>query len=110
MMRCLSYCITQIVLSSNEQDCYSKVNCGRGSGIRYFFICDINMLMQSCTHWLQCWCLSGPACSETVESVAGVSKHFNMIVISYSSEIHRVHNRDQFPLFLSTVPHFLQYR
>jgi ABC-type branched-subunit amino acid transport system substrate-binding protein len=52
----------------------------------------------------------GPACSETVESVAGVSKYFKMVVISYSTEVHRVRNHDQFPLFLSTVPHFLQYR
>ena len=28
----------------------------------------------------------GPACSDTVEPIAGVSKHFRTVVISYSAE------------------------
>lgn len=76
----------------------------------FILACDVNMGMQSCTYWPQCRCLSGPYCSEAVEAVAGVAKHFNTVVISYSPEVQRVRDREQYPLFLSTVPHFLQYK
>jgi len=50
----------------------------------------------------------GPGCSETAEPIAGVSKHFNTIVISYSAEAVQLTNRATFPLFFRTIPHMLQ--
>jgi Receptor family ligand binding region len=52
--------------------------------------------------------ISGPGCSETAEPIAGVSKHFNTIVISYSAEALQLTNRAMFPLFFRTIPHILQ--
>lgn len=52
--------------------------------------------------------VSGPGCSETAEPIAGVSKHFNTIVISYSAEALQLTNRAVYPLFFRTIPHILQ--
>ncbi|KAK2146668.1 hypothetical protein LSH36_590g02059 [Paralvinella palmiformis] len=51
----------------------------------------------------------GPGCSETAEPIAGVAKHFNTIVISYSAAALALNNRALFPLFLRTVPSMSQY-
>ena len=51
---------------------------------------------------------SGPGCSETAEPIAGVSKHFNMVVISYSAESLDLANRVMYPYFFRTIPHILQ--
>jgi len=52
--------------------------------------------------------ISGPGCSETAEPIAGVSKHFNMVIISYSAEALNLANRAMYPLFFRTIPHILQ--
>jgi len=52
--------------------------------------------------------VSGPGCSETAEPIAGVSKHFNMVVISYRAELLNLANRSMYPLFFRTVPHIRQ--
>jgi len=52
--------------------------------------------------------VSGPGCSETAEPIAGVSKHFNMVIISYSAEALNLANRAMYPLFFRTIPHILQ--
>ncbi len=53
------------------------------------------------------WC-SGPGCSETTEPIAGVSKHFNTIIVSYSAEAVTLADRDTYPLFFRTVPQMSQ--
>ncbi|XP_050076628.1 uncharacterized protein LOC126563884 [Anopheles maculipalpis] len=45
----------------------------------------------------------GPACSETVEPIAGVSKHFRMAVISYSAEGAFLSDREKYPYFFRTI-------
>ncbi|XP_055681418.1 atrial natriuretic peptide receptor 2-like [Lutzomyia longipalpis] len=45
----------------------------------------------------------GPACSETVEPIAGVSKHFRMGVISYSAEGVSFTDRTTYPYFFRTI-------
>jgi len=52
--------------------------------------------------------LLGPGCSETAEPIAGVSEHFNMVIISYSAEALNLANRAMYPLFFRTIPHILQ--
>ncbi len=51
---------------------------------------------------------SGPGCSETTEPIAGVSKHFNTIIVSYSAEAVTLADRDTYPLFFRTVPQMSQ--
>lgn len=45
----------------------------------------------------------GPACSETVEPIAGISKHVKMMVISYSAEGVSFADRKQYPYFFRTI-------
>jgi ABC-type branched-subunit amino acid transport system substrate-binding protein len=45
----------------------------------------------------------GPACSESVEPIAGVSKHFRMTVISYSAEGASFSDREAYPYFFRTI-------
>jgi len=51
--------------------------------------------------------LLGPGCSEIAEPIAGVSKHFNMVVISYGQALDLA-NRAMYPLFFRTYPHIVQ--
>ncbi|KAJ6649876.1 Insulin-like growth factor 1 receptor [Pseudolycoriella hygida] len=51
----------------------------------------------------------GPACSETVEPIAGVSKHFKMSVISYSAEGTSFRDRETYPYFFRTIGENQQY-
>uniref|UniRef100_A0A182NF26 receptor protein-tyrosine kinase n=1 Tax=Anopheles dirus TaxID=7168 RepID=A0A182NF26_9DIPT len=51
----------------------------------------------------------GPACSETVEPIAGVSKHFRMAVISYSAEGAFLSDRATYPYFFRTIGENRQY-
>ncbi|EAU75961.1 AGAP009158-PA [Anopheles gambiae str. PEST] len=51
----------------------------------------------------------GPACSETVEPIAGVSKHFRMAVISYSAEGAFLSDREKYPFFFRTIGENRQY-
>lgn len=53
---------------------------------------------------------AGPACSDTVEPIAGVAKHFNTIIISYSAEGAVFSNRDKYPYFFRTIPENNQFR
>jgi Receptor family ligand binding region len=45
----------------------------------------------------------GPSCSEAIEPIAGISKHFKMSVISYSAEGISFDDREQFPHFYRTI-------
>lgn len=45
----------------------------------------------------------GPACSETVEPLAGVSKHYHIMVISYSAEGASFSDRVKYPYFFRTI-------
>ncbi|XP_017478698.1 PREDICTED: receptor-type guanylate cyclase gcy-8-like [Rhagoletis zephyria] len=51
----------------------------------------------------------GPACSETVEPIAGISKHTNMAVISYSAEGATFADRQAYPYFFRTIGSNRQY-
>ncbi|XP_053958896.1 uncharacterized protein LOC128863661 [Anastrepha ludens] len=51
----------------------------------------------------------GPACSETVEPIAGISKHTNMAVISYSAEGASFADRRAYPYFFRTIGSNRQY-
>ncbi|CAO1344089.1 unnamed protein product [Diamesa tonsa] len=52
----------------------------------------------------------GPACSETVEPIAGISKHVKMMVISYSAEGVSFADRKQYPYFFRTIGENGQYK
>ncbi len=56
-----------------------------------------------------CLYVTGPGCSETAEPIAGVSKHFNTIIVSYSAEAVTLADRDTYPFFFRTVPQMNQY-
>lgn len=51
----------------------------------------------------------GPACSDTVEPLAGVSKHFKTVVISYSAE-GSIFSRDKYPYFFRTIGENKNYK
>ncbi|XP_068222673.1 uncharacterized protein [Palaemon carinicauda] len=51
----------------------------------------------------------GPACSDTVEPVAGVSKYFNMPIISYGAE-GAIFSDEDYPYFFRTIPENKIYR
>jgi len=53
----------------------------------------------------------GPACSNTIEPIAGVSKHYRTVVISYSAE-GSISNSvsDDFPYFFRTIAENKQYK
>uniref|UniRef100_A0A182F2H0 receptor protein-tyrosine kinase n=1 Tax=Anopheles albimanus TaxID=7167 RepID=A0A182F2H0_ANOAL len=52
----------------------------------------------------------GPACSETIEPIAGISKHFRMAVISYSAEGASLTYRESYPYFFRTIGENQQYK
>ncbi|ETN62085.1 venus kinase receptor [Anopheles darlingi] len=52
----------------------------------------------------------GPACSETIEPIAGISKHFRMAVISYSAEGASLTDRETYPYFFRTIGENQQYK
>lgn len=57
----------------------------------------------------------GPACSDTVEPIAGVAKHFRTMVISYSAEgsistDQAVEGDKKFPYFFRTIAENKQYK
>lgn len=52
----------------------------------------------------------GPACSETVEPLAGVSKHYRTMVISYSAEGASFSDREKYPYFFRTIGENKQYK
>lgn len=52
----------------------------------------------------------GPACSETVEPLAGVSQHYSTIVMSYSAEGSSFSDRSKYPYFFRTIGENKQYK
>lgn len=52
----------------------------------------------------------GPACSDTVEPLIGISKHFETIVISYSAEGSGLSDRTKYPYFFRTIGDNKQYK
>ena len=53
----------------------------------------------------------GPACSDTVEPIAGVSKHFRTVVISYSAEASiSTGDNEQYPYLFRTIAENKQYK
>ena len=54
---------------------------------------------------------SGPACSNTVEPIAGVSKHYRTLVVSYSAEGTISNgNNQEFPYLFRTIAENKQYK
>ncbi|KAL9927501.1 uncharacterized protein ACN427_000908 isoform 2-T5 [Glossina fuscipes fuscipes] len=68
--------------------------------------CKADMVMNM---FIQCFSIPyvlgilGPACSETVEPIAGVSRSTNMAVISYSAEGASFVDREAYPFFFRTI-------
>ena len=56
----------------------------------------------------------GPACSDTVEPIAGVSKFFRTVVITYSAEGSisgsTIEEKDKYPYFYRTIAENKQYK
>lgn len=52
----------------------------------------------------------GPACSETIEPLAGVSKHYKTVLMSYAAEGSSFSNRDRYPYFFRTIGENRQYK
>lgn len=52
----------------------------------------------------------GPACSETVEPLVGVSKHYKTVIISYSAEGSSFNDRSRYPYFFRTIGENKQYK
>ncbi|XP_012274072.1 uncharacterized protein LOC105696282 isoform X2 [Orussus abietinus] len=52
----------------------------------------------------------GPACSETVEPLVGVSKHYKTVIISYSAEGSSFNDRSKYPYFFRTIGENKQYK
>ena len=53
--------------------------------------------------------LPGPACSNTVEPIAGLSAHYRTVVVSYSAEA-TLSNNQQFPFLFRTIAENKQYK
>ncbi|XP_067007078.2 uncharacterized protein [Anabrus simplex] len=51
----------------------------------------------------------GPACSNTVEPLAGITRHFKTVVISYSAEGSSFSDRSKYPYFFRTIGENRQY-
>ncbi|XP_046995878.1 uncharacterized protein LOC124607652 [Schistocerca americana] len=51
----------------------------------------------------------GPACSDTVEPLAGVTKYYKTVVISYSAEGSSFSDRTKYPYFFRTIGDNQQY-
>ncbi|XP_064467335.1 atrial natriuretic peptide receptor 2-like [Ornithodoros turicata] len=52
----------------------------------------------------------GPACTDTLEPIVGVAKHYNTVLISYSAEGALSSRRDRYPYFFRTIPENLMHR
>lgn len=74
--------------------------------------CKADVVMKSFIHLFNVPKLLGvvgPACSETVEPIAGISRHTNMAVISYSAEGTSFLDRQSYPFFFRTIGSNRQY-
>lgn len=47
---------------------------------------------------------TGPACSDETEPIASLSRHFNMLTVSYGAEASSLSNRVNYPFFFRTIP------
>lgn len=47
----------------------------------------------------------GPACSDEAEPIASLSKHFNMLTVSYGADSSSLSDRVTYPYFFRTIPH-----
>ncbi|XP_023163945.2 receptor-type guanylate cyclase gcy-5-like isoform X2 [Drosophila hydei] len=68
--------------------------------------CKSDMVLKSFIHYFNkpnMLGVLGPACSETVEPIAGISKHLNMMIISYSAEGNSFVDREAYPYFFRTI-------
>ena len=52
----------------------------------------------------------GPACSDTIEPIAGVSKHFRTVVISYGAEGSIASDGFKYPYFFRTIAENKEYK
>ncbi|XP_016841856.1 uncharacterized protein LOC100115038 [Nasonia vitripennis] len=52
----------------------------------------------------------GPACSETIEPLAGVSKHYYTVIMSYGAEGSSFSDRSRYPYFFRTIGENRQYK
>ncbi|KAL4235040.1 hypothetical protein ACF0H5_006678 [Mactra antiquata] len=48
----------------------------------------------------------GPGCSDEAEPIAALSRHFNMLVVSYGAEASSLSDRTKYPYFFRTIPQF----
>ncbi|KAH3769941.1 hypothetical protein DPMN_171220 [Dreissena polymorpha] len=46
----------------------------------------------------------GPGCSDEAEPIAALSRHFNMLTISYGAEASSLSDRQKYPYFYRTIP------
>ncbi|XP_046448251.1 receptor-type guanylate cyclase gcy-5-like [Daphnia pulex] len=78
--------------------------------------CSADMVMKSFIDYLRFKSFNrmvgilGPACSDTVEPVAGVSKRFKTIAISYSAQGSSFADRNKFPYFFRTIGETGQFK
>lgn len=75
--------------------------------------CATDQVMKSFIHYVKSDTykttvgILGPACSDTVEPIAGVANHFNTIIISYSAEGTLFNNQEKYEkyrFFFRTIP------
>ena len=52
----------------------------------------------------------GPACSETVEPLIGVSRHYKTVIISYGAEGSSFNDKKRYPYFFRTIAENRQYK
>lgn len=74
--------------------------------------CKADVVMKSFIHLFnvpKLLGIVGPACSETLEPIAGISRHTNMAVISYSAEGASFLDRQAYPFFFRTIGSNRQY-
>lgn len=76
--------------------------------------CKSDMVMKSfidyIVHYEKLIGVLGPACSETVEPLVGISKHYKTVVISYSAEGSSFNDRSKYPYFFRTIGENKQYK
>lgn len=77
--------------------------------------CKSEMVMKSFIDYVvQCYSrligILGPACSETIEPLVGISKQYNTMVISYSAEGSSFDDRIKYPYFFRTIGENKQYK
>lgn len=78
------------------------------------FLCFCILYSLSCPtclwRYLLTFCCLGPACSSTLEPLAGISHHYRTVVISYSAEGSNFTDRSKYPYFFRTIGENNQYQ